>query len=98
VDQRGQAGARETGGPTYVSRAPDGKHCASGIVEVGEGVALLCCWQLDAEEGATACAEVGGRGKRRLGGEVGDVGREQGEEGVLVLWRGSHDGGVGMLE
>jgi hypothetical protein len=98
VDQRSQAGAGETAAQTYVSRAPDRKHCASGVVEVGEGIALLRCWQLDAEEGATACAELGGRGNRRLSGEVGDVRREQGQEGVLVLWRRSHDGGVGVLE
>jgi hypothetical protein len=98
VDQRVQAGAGETAAQTYVGRAPDGKHCASGIVEVGEGIALLCYWQLDAEEGATACAELGGRGNRRLGGEAGDVGGDQGQEGVLVLRRRSHDGGVGVLE
>jgi hypothetical protein len=98
VVQHGQTGAGETAAQTYVSRAPNSEHCASGIVEVGEGIALLCCWQLDAEESATACAELGGRGNRRLGDEGGDVGREQGVDGVLVLWRRSHDGEVGVLE
>jgi hypothetical protein len=82
----------------YVSGASDRKYCASGVVEVGEGIALLYCLQLEAEEGATACAEFGGRGNRRLGGEAGDVGRDQGQEGLPVLWRHSHDGGVEVLE
>jgi hypothetical protein len=98
VVQRGQAGAGETAAQTYVSGATDGKHCASSVVEVGEGIALLCCWQLDAEKGAKVCAEFGGRGNRRLGSEIGDVGRDQGQEGVSVLRRRSHDGGVGVLE
>jgi hypothetical protein len=98
VDQRGHAEAGETAAQMYVSRALDGKHCASGTREVAEGIAVLCCWQLDTKEGATACVEFGGRGNRRLGGEAGDVGRDQGQEGVLVLrWR-SHDGGVRVLE
>jgi hypothetical protein len=46
----------------------------------------------------TACAELGGRGNSRLGGEGGDVGRKQGLDGVLVLWRRSYNGGVRVLE
>jgi hypothetical protein len=90
--------AGETTGKTYVSRAPKSKDCASGVVKVSEGIALLGYWQLDAEEGATASAQFRGRRNRRLGGEIGDVGAEQGQEGILVVrWR-SHDGGVRILE
>jgi hypothetical protein len=98
ADQRGQAMAEDTVGQTYVSRVPKGEHCAGGVVEISEGIALLGCWQLNAEEGATACAELGGGRDRRLGGEIGDVGREQGQEEVLVLRWGSHDGGCGFLD
>jgi hypothetical protein len=98
ADQRGQAMAGETVGQTYVGRAPKGEHRAGGVVEISEGIALQGCWQLDAEEGATACAELGGGRDRRLDGEIGDVGREQGQEGVLILRWGSHDGGVGFLD
>jgi hypothetical protein len=76
VDQRGQAMAGETAAKTYVSRAPKSEHRAGGIVKVNEGIALLGYWQLDAEEGATACTEFRGRRNRRLGGEIGDVGAE----------------------